>query len=238
MPKEKAMHPIEFRNFTCCYKHKKDYITALEDLSFSVEAGELFVILGPSGCGKTTLLKSILGLCDYISGQLFIDGIAIDDFKPQNSNIGFVRQEPDLYPHMTVYENIAFPLRTIHTPQEQVDRRVKEMAQLVGLELLLTRKPRQLSGGQLQRVALARALVKNPVLLLLDEPFSNIDPQFRTELRLLVKKVHQLYGCTMLLVTHDIADAYALADRILLLDAGRVQALDTPQALTEKGFLV
>lgn len=231
------MNMIEFENFSCFYKNKKDYITALDQVSFSIQQGELLVVLGPSGCGKTTLLRCILGMCDYISGELTIDGLSIDRFRLKDSNVGFVRQTPDLYPHLTIYENIAFPLRTIRTPQSEVDRRVKEIAELLDVTFLLTRKPKQLSGGQLQRVALARALIKNPVTVLFDEPFSGIDPAHRGELRQLIRKVHELYGCTMVFVTHDIHDAYALADRILLLDTGKVQALGTPRELIQKGYL-
>lgn len=231
------MNTIEFNAFSCYYKCKKEYITALDEITVGISPGELFVVLGQSGSGKTTLLKSILGLCDYIQGSLTVDGVSIDDLKLSKSNIGYVRQEVGLYPHMTVYENIAFPLRTIHTPQEEVDRRVKELAAVLGIDWLLTRKPKQLSGGQHQRVAIARALIKNPTIVLFDEPFSNIDPTLRTELRQLIKKVHQLYKCTMVFVTHDLADAYALADRILILEDGKVKAIGSPAELMEKGYL-
>ena len=231
------MYAIEFQDFSCFYKHKKEYIPALNHIDLTVKRGEFLVILGPSGCGKTTLLKCILGLCNYISGNLLVDGISTDDFQVHSSNIGYVRQELSLYPHLTVYENIAFPLRMIHTAQDEVDRRVKEIATLLEIDWLLTRKPKQLSGGQNQRVALARALVKNPVTVLFDEPFSNVDPSLRTELRLLVKKIHQNFGCTMLFVTHDTTDALALADRIVLLDDGSITALGTPQELLEKGYI-
>ncbi len=231
------MNALEFQDFSCFYKQKKEYFPALDGISFSVEQGELFVILGASGSGKTTLLKCVLGQCDYIRGQLTVDGVAIDDLRPQTSNIGYVRQQPDLYPHMTVYENIAFPLRMIRTSQDEVDRRVKEIARLLDIEFLLTRKPRQLSGGQQQRIAIGRALVKNPVMLLMDEPFSNIDPALRTELRQLVKTVHQIYGCTILFVTHDLTDAHFLADRVLILDSGKIDALGTPRELWQKGYL-
>ena len=183
------------------------------------------------------MLKCILGLCNYIGGQLLIDGVSTDNFQVQRGNIGYVKQEISLYPHLTVYENIAFPLRTIHTAQEEVDRRVKEIASLLEIEWLLTRKPKQLSGGQNQRVALARALVKNPVTVLFDEPFSNIDPALRTQLRLLVKKIHDAFGCTILFVTHDLADALSLADRVVILDNGSIVAVGTPQELMEKGYL-
>lgn len=231
------MNAIEFQNFSCFYKTKKEYVTALDHISLTVNRGELLVILGQSGSGKTTLLKCILGLCDYISGQLHIDGISIDDFRLKGSNIGYIRQELNLYPHMTVYDNIAFPLRMIHTPQTEVDRRVKEMAALLEIDWLLTRKPRQLSGGQLQRVAIARALIKNPVTVLFDEPFSSIDPSLRAELRQLVKKIHQAFGCTILFVTHDLTDALNLAERVVILEEGKIQAVGTPQKLLKTGYL-
>ena len=231
------MSAIEFQNFSCFYKYKKEYIAALDHINLCVENGELLVILGQSGSGKTTLLKCILGLCDYISGQLYIDGIPIDQFDLKTSNIGYIRQELNLYPHMTVYENIAFPLRMIHTPQAEVDRRVKELAALLEIDWLLTRKPKQLSGGQLQRVAIARALIKNPVTVLFDEPFSAIDPTLRTEMRQLIKKIHQTFGCTILFVTHDLVDALNLAERIVILEEGKIEAVGTPQELTQKGYL-
>jgi len=232
------MSTIEFQDFSCFYKYKKEYITALDHIDLSVESGELLVILGQSGSGKTTLLKCILGLCDYISGQLYIDGTCIDDLRLQSSNIGYIRQELNLYPHLTVYENIAFPLRMIHTPQAEVDRRVKELAALLEIDWLLTRKPKQLSGGQLQRVAIARALIKNPVTVLFDEPFSAIDPTLRTELRQLVKKIHQTFGCTILFVTHDLTDALNLAQRVVILEEGKIEAVGTPRELMQKGYLL
>lgn len=231
------MEMIKFENFSCYYKNKKEFFTALDHVDLTVNRGELLVILGQSGSGKTTLLKCILGLCDYIAGDLKIDGIPVDKLKLRESNMGYIRQEFNLYPHMTVYDNIAFPLRMIHTPQEQVDCRVKQIARLLEIDWLLTRKPRQLSGGQLQRVAIARALVKDPVIVLWDEPFSNIDPRLRTELRQLVKKIHDTYGCTMLFVTHDETDALNLADRVVILEQGKIQAIGTPQTLLQKGYL-
>lgn len=231
------MQAIEFKDFSCYYKVKKEYFTALDHINLTVQKGELLVVLGQSGCGKTTMLKCVLGLCNYISGELYIDGISTDDFKVDTGNIGYIKQELNLYPHLTVYENIAFPLRMIHTVQSEVDRRVKEIAALLEIDWLLTRKPKQLSGGQNQRVAIARALIKNPVTILFDEPFSNIDPAFRTELRMLVKKIHEAFGCTMLFVTHDLQDAYSLADRIVILEDGQIQATGTPRELIEKGYL-
>lgn len=222
------MEIIIFEDFSCYYKNKTGYTKALDHLDFSIESGELFVIAGKSGCGKTTLLKCILGQCEYMEGKLFVDGVSMEDFDVKSGNIGYVRQETDLYPHMTVYENIAFPLRMIHTAQSEVDRRVKEIADKLDIRYLLTRKPRQLSGGQHQRIAIARALVKDPSILLFDEPFSNIDPTLRGQLRQLVKRLHQEYQTTMLFVTHDLEEAFSLADRILVLDNGRVEEIGVP----------
>ena len=225
------MYVIEFQDFSCYYKTKKGYTTALDHISLGVKRGEFLVILGQSGSGKTTLLKCILGLGEYFSGCLTVDGVTTDSFRLKDSNLGYIPQQFNLYPHMTVYENIAFPLRMIHTPQEEVDRRVKELATLLEVDWLLTRKPRQLSGGQLQRIAIARALIKNPVCLLLDEPFSNIDPTLHTQMRQLLKKIHKIYGCTVLFVTHDVTDALNLADRVVILESGKIEAIGTPQAL-------
>lgn len=231
------MELIKFENFSCYYKVKKAYITALDCIDLCVKRGELLVVFGPSGSGKSTLLKCILGLGEYISGSLTVDGITIDDLRLQDSNIGYIPQQFNLYPHMTVYDNIAFPLRMIHTPQDEVDRRVKELAALLEIDWLLTRKPRQLSGGQLQRIAISRALIKNPVCILLDEPFSNIDPTLHTQMRQLVKKVHEIYGCTILFVTHDLIDAQNLGDRVVILESGKIEAIGTPQELMQKGYL-
>lgn len=225
------MQGISFRNFSCYYKEKKTYIPALHEISMEIYPGEFFVIVGASGSGKTTLLKSILGLCEYVEGALFVDGIAVDDFDAKKSNIGYVSQEIALYPNLTVYENIAFPLRRMYTQQEEVDRRVKEIADRLGIGWLLTRLPKHLSGGQHQRVAIARALVKNPQLLLMDEPFSNLEPALRENLCSAVKKIHQEYGNTAVYVTHDLEEACLLADRILVLEDGRAKALGTPEEM-------
>lgn len=225
------MQRIRFDKFSCYYKHKRKYIPALREVSFEISSGELFVVVGPSGSGKTTLLKNILGLCEFIEGNLYIDGVSVDDFDAKNGNVGYVGQEIMLYPNMTIYENIAFPLRLMHTSQDEVDRRVKEIADLLGIGWLLTRIPRQLSGGQHQRVAIARALIKKPQILLMDEPFSDLDPLLREELREMVKKLHRNYGNTLVYVTHDLEEALSMADRILVLTEGRMDALGTPEQL-------
>lgn len=222
---------IEFENFSAYYEHKKENIQALDNLNFHIHRGELLVVVGPSGSGKSTLLKSILGMINTISGELLVDGVRIDDLDVSKSNFAFVQQQATVYPHLTVYENIAFPLRIMRTPQEEVDKRVKEIAAVMDMDWLLNRKPKQLSGGQHQRIAVARAMIKNPDLVLFDEPFSNLDPIARRELRQFVKEIHQQYGCTMVFVTHDLPEAFALADRILVLNEGRIEVVDTPDRL-------
>lgn len=225
------MQYIQFDDFSAYYKQKKVYAAALDHLSLTIEKGEFFVVVGASGSGKSTLLKCILGLNRDIEGDLYIDGVSIDDLNAKDGNMAYVTQEIALYPHLTVYENIAFPLRLMHTPQDEVDRRVKEIAELVQVKWLLTRKPRQLSGGQQQRVAIARALVKYPQLLLFDEPFSNIDPALRLKMRQLVQTVHRRLGATTVFVTHDLPEAFFLADRIAVLEEGNVVQVGTPDEL-------
>lgn len=225
------MSEIIFENFSAYYKNKKEYVKALDALSFAVHDGEFFVIAGASGCGKTTLLRSVLGQMEYTEGTLTVDGQSVEALRAQERNIGYVRQEPGLYPHLTVYENIAFPLRMIHTAQDEIDSRVKKIAAMLEIDWLLTRKPRQLSGGQQQRAALARAFVKQPTALLLDEPFSDLEPALHRQLRLLLKDLQKQLQITVLFVTHDLAEAFSLADRLLVLENGRLADLDTPQAL-------
>lgn len=227
------MSSIEFINFSCFYQQGKEEITAIDHISFSVQSGELLVITGESGSGKTTLIKSILGMGPYIEGELLIGNTRIDDYKVKDNNISYVRQEIVLYPHLTVYENIAFPLRSMHTPQEEVDRRVKQISNLLEVDWLLTRKPKQLSGGQQQRIAIARALIKNPEIILLDEPFSNVEQNMRLQLRQLIQKIHTAFQATIIFVTHDLSEAFFLADRILVMDNGRIADLGTPQQLRQ-----
>lgn len=227
------MQYIEFDDFSAYYKQRKLYAAALDHLSLKIEKGSFFVVAGASGSGKSTLLKCLLGLNRDIEGSLYIDGVSIDDWDAKDGNVSYVTQEIALYPHLTVYENIAFPLRLMHTPQDEVDRRVKEIAELVRVKWLLTRKPRQLSGGQQQRVAIARAMIKNPQLLLFDEPFSNVDPSLRLELRQLVKQIHHRFGATTVFVTHDLTEAFFLADQIAVLDEGNIVDFGTPEQLRE-----
>ena len=224
---------IQCKEFSAFYVNKKEQVTALDKLTFSVDRGQLFVVVGQSGSGKTTLLKSILRMIPYIDGEMLVDGIAIDDLDIKTCNFAFVDQEVTLYPKKTVYENIAFPLVMNRTPYEEIDRRVKEIADILDIRWLLTRKPKQLSGGQQQRVGLARALVKKPDLLLLDEPFSNLDPQIRLQMRQLLRQLHQQYHTTILFVTHDLGEAFSLADRMMVLQEGKIEVIGTPKELMD-----
>ena len=224
---------IECKDFSSFFVNKTEQVTALDKLNFTVSRGELFVVVGESGCGKTTLLKSILRMISYVDGQLLVDGIAIDDLDIKTCNYAFVDQDVTLYPNKTVYENIAFPLVMNRTPYAEIDRRVKEIADIMDIRWLLSRKPKQLSGGQHQRVGLARALIKKPDLVLLDEPFSNLDPEIRRQMRTFLRQVHQQYHTTILFVTHDLGEAFALADRMMVLNGGKIEAIGTPKELID-----
>lgn len=224
---------IECKEFSAFYVSKTEQVTALDKLTFSVERGELFVVVGQSGSGKTTLLKSILRMIDYVDGGLLVDGTAIDDLDIKTCNFAFLDQEVTLYPNKTVYENIAFPLLMSRTPYPEIDRRVKEIADIMDIRWLLSRKPKQLSGGQQQRVGLARALIKKPDLVLLDEPFSNLDPESRRQMREFLRRLHQSYHTTILFVTHDLSEAFALADRMMVLNGGKMEVIGTPRELID-----
>lgn len=224
---------IKCNDFSAFYVNKKEQFTALDKLTFSINRGELFVVAGESGSGKTTLLKSILRMIPYIDGEMLVDGISIDELDIKTCNFAFVDQDVTLYPNKTVYENIAFPLLMSRTPYEEIDRRVKEIADIMDIRWLLSRKPKQLSGGQHQRVGLARAIVKKPDLLLLDEPFSNLDPDIRKQMRTFLRQVHQQYHTTILFVTHDLGEAFSLADRMMVLKDGKIEVIGQPKELID-----
>ncbi len=225
------MKAIEAEGLSCYYKDKKEYITALDRVDLTVEEGELLVLAGESGSGKSTFLKACLGLAEFFEGELRIAGVPIEAVDMKSGQFAYIRQEIALYPNLNVYENMAFPLRAMKLPQPEVDRRVKEMAELIGMGLLLTRKPKQLSGGQQQRVAIGRALIKTPKYLFLDEPFSSTDVCLRQELRALLKAVHEKWGPTVVFVTHDLEEAFALAQRIVVLEKGRIVENGTPEEI-------
>ena len=203
-------------------------IRAVNDLSLAVEDRELLVLLGPSGCGKTTTLRLVAGLEEPTAGTIAINGQVVNRVPPKDRDVAMVFQHPALYPHMTVYENLAFGLQLRRYPKAEIQQRVREAAQLLGLTNCLDRRPMALSGGQRQRVALGRALVRRPALFLLDEPLSNLDTPSRARLRPEISRLHARLGSTMIYVTHDQVEAMTLGDRIAVLKDGVVQQLDKP----------
>ncbi|MGE3538837.1 MAG: ABC transporter ATP-binding protein [Candidatus Tectimicrobiota bacterium] len=206
-------------------------IPAVQDVSLTIAQGEFLALLGPSGCGKTTTLFMLAGIYRPSSGALRFDGRLVNDLPPRQRNIGMVFQNYALYPHLTVYENLAFPLRLQRAGRATIQRKVTDMATLVQLGDVLERKPAQLSGGQQQRVALGRALIKEPDLLLFDEPLSNLDAELRLHMRAEIKRLQRTLGITAVLVTHDQIEALSMADRILVLRGGQVQQLADPHTL-------
>jgi ABC-type sugar transport system ATPase subunit len=206
-------------------------VPAVQELSCTIAQGEFLALLGPSGCGKTTTLLMLAGIYRPTDGVLRFDGRIVNDLPPRQRNIGMVFQSYALYPHLTVYENLAFPLRVQHQASAVIQHKVKHIAALVRLQDLLQRKPAQLSGGQQQRVALGRALIKEPDLLLFDEPLSNLDAELRLHMRAEIKRLQRSLGITAVLVTHDQTEALSMADRILVLRAGRLQQLADPHTL-------
>lgn len=209
-------------------KHFDD-VRAVDGVSLAIEDGELLVILGPSGCGKTTLMRMIAGLEQPTAGEIFIGGESVTDRPPRDRHIAMVFQSYALYPHMTVFDNIAFPLKAQHHAKELRREKVESAAELLGIGHLLERRPRQLSGGERQRVALARALVKEPTVLLLDEPLSNLDAKLRASARDELQRFQRRTGITTIFVTHDQVEAMGLGDRIVVMSAGTVRQVGTPQ---------
>jgi sn-glycerol 3-phosphate transport system ATP-binding protein len=202
---------------------------ALDDLSLEVEDGEFLILVGPSGCGKTTALRLIAGLERCTAGSIRIGERVVDDVSPRDRDIAMVFQNYALYPHMTVRRNLAFGLKQRHTPKPEIDRRVREVSAILGLDDLLTRRPAQLSGGQRQRVAMGRSLVREPAVFLLDEPLSNLDAKLRVQMRAELKRIHLRLGITTIYVTHDQVEAMTLGDRIVVMSGGRVQQIGRPR---------
>ena len=203
-------------------------VVVLQHINATIRDGEFVVLLGPSGCGKTTLLRIIAGLEAPTLGSVFFDGQDITSLPPEDRDVAMVFQNYALYPHLSVFDNIAFTLRTQHMPREQLKKTVTEMGALLGISECMDRLPSQLSGGQLQRVAIARALVRKPRVFLMDEPFSNLDTQLRASLRQLVKQIHEKLGTTFIYVTHDQQEAILLGQRILVMRDGMVIQDGTP----------
>lgn len=204
---------------------------AVDNISFTVKDKEFMVIVGPSGCGKSTLLRMIAGLEEISEGTLSVDGKRINDLTPRDRDIAMVFQNYALYPHMTVYDNMAFGLKLKHFSKEEIKRRVMETARMLELENELNRKPKHLSGGQRQRVAIGRAIIRRPKVFLFDEPLSNLDAQLRSQMRVELQKLHREINATMIYVTHDQVEAMTLGDRIALLSQGKLMQLDTPMHL-------
>lgn len=206
---------------------------ALDNINMEIREGELIALLGPSGCGKSTTLNCMAGLLDPTSGHVFFDDVEVTGKAPRDRNIGMCFQSYALYPHMKVIDNIAFPLKQKKVGLQERHKKAVDMAGKLQIEHLLQRKPAQLSGGQQQRVAMCRALVKEPGVLLLDEPMSNLDARLKIEIREVIKGIQQELKVTSVLVTHDQEEAMAMADRIAILDNGRIQQFDTPRKLYE-----
>ena len=203
----------------------------VKDFNLEIADKEFIIFVGPSGCGKSTTLRMIAGLEDITSGTLKIDGRVVNDVEPKDRDIAMVFQNYALYPHMTVYENMAFPLRLRKAPQDQIDKIVHDAARILDLEKLLDRKPSALSGGQRQRVAMGRAIARQPKVFLMDEPLSNLDAKLRVQMRAEISKLHQRLGATIIYVTHDQTEAMTLGTRIVVMKDGVMQQVDTPAKL-------
>jgi multiple sugar transport system ATP-binding protein len=210
---------------------KKEYeggVVAVKGVSIDIKDKEFVVLVGPSGCGKSTTLRMIAGLEDISSGTLTIDGKVVNDVPPKDRDIAMVFQNYALYPHMSVYENMAFGLKLRKFPKEEIDARVREAAKILSIEEYLDRKPKALSGGQRQRVAVGRAIVRKPKVFLFDEPLSNLDAKMRVQMRTEISKLHQRLDATMIYVTHDQTEAMTMGDRIVVMKDGNVMQTDTP----------
>ena len=215
------------------YKVYEGSVRAVNDFDLNIKDKEFVVFVGPSGCGKSTTLRMIAGLEDITAGQLYIDGELMNEVEPKNRDIAIVFQSYALYPHMTVYENMAFGLKLRHTPKDEIDRRVKAAAEILEISELLSRKPKALSGGQRQRVALGRTIVRHPKVFLLDEPLSNLDAKLRVSMRSEITKLHEKLETTFIYVTHDQTEAMTMGNRIVVMKDGFIQQADTPITLFE-----
>ncbi|MGI5896652.1 MAG: ABC transporter ATP-binding protein [Oscillospiraceae bacterium] len=209
-------------------------VQAVSDFNLEIEDKEFLVLVGPSGCGKSTTLRMIAGLEEITGGQLYIGETLMNDVAPKDRDIAMVFQNYALYPHMTVFDNMAFGLKLRKTPKDEIKRRVEEAARILDISHLLDRKPKALSGGQRQRVALGRAIVRDPKVFLLDEPLSNLDAKLRAQMRTELTKLHYRLGTTFIYVTHDQTEAMTMADRIVVMKDGFIQQVDTPQNLYDK----
>jgi len=224
------MAKVELKNITKIY----DKTETIKKTSFDIKDKEFIVLVGPSGCGKSTILRMIAGLEDITTGEIYIGDRIVNDVHPKDRNIAMVFQNYALYPHMNVYDNMAFGLKMRKFKKDVIDNRVKEAAKVLDLTEYLERKPKQLSGGQRQRVALGRAIVRDPAVFLMDEPLSNLDAKLRVQMRSEIKKLHQRLQTTFIYVTHDQVEAMTMGDRIVVLNNGVIQQVDTPNAIYNK----
>ena len=225
------MASLSLKNVTKAYPNG---FVAVKDFNLEIEDKEFIIFVGPSGCGKSTTLRMIAGLEDISSGELYIDNKLMNDVEPKDRDIAMVFQNYALYPHMSVYDNMAFGLKLRKTPKDEIDRLVHEAARILDLEHLLDRKPKALSGGQRQRVAMGRAIVRDPKVFLMDEPLSNLDAKLRGQMRIEISKLHQRLETTIIYVTHDQTEAMTLGTRIVVMKDGVIQQVDSPQNLYDK----
>ena len=215
------------------YKKYPGGVVAVSDVNLEIRDKEFIVLVGPSGCGKSTTLRMIAGLEEISEGELYIGDRLVNDIAPKDRDIAMVFQNYALYPHMTVFDNMAFGLKLRKVPKDEIERKVNEAAKILDLTHLLDRKPKAMSGGQRQRVALGRAIVRSPKVFLLDEPLSNLDAKLRAQMRTEIAKIHKKLGTTFIYVTHDQTEAMTMGDRIVCMKDGFVQQIDTPQNLYE-----
>ncbi len=213
------------------YKIYPGGVTAVHDANLEIQDQEFVVLVGPSGCGKSTTLRMVAGLEEISKGDILIDGKKVNDVPPKNRDIAMVFQNYALYPHMTVYKNMAFGLKLRRYPTAEIDKRVREAAEILGIEKLLERRPKELSGGQRQRVAVGRAIVRKPKAFLFDEPLSNLDAKMRVQMRTEISKLHTRLSSTMIYVTHDQVEAMTMGDRIVVMKDGFIQQVATPLEL-------
>ncbi len=225
------MASVELKNI---YKRFEGGVIAVNDFNLKIEDKEFLILVGPSGCGKTTTLRMISGLEEISEGECYIGDVLVNDVQPKDRDIAMVFQNYALYPHMTVFENMAFGLKLRKTPKEEIKRKVAEAAKILDIEHLLDRKPKALSGGQRQRVALGRAIVREPRVFLMDEPLSNLDAKLRVQMRTEINKLHLTLQTTFIYVTHDQTEAMTMGTRIVVMKDGFVQQVDSPQELYEK----
>ena len=220
------MSEVVLKNLKKVYDNK---VTAVHDVNISIKDKEFIVLVGPSGCGKSTTLRMVAGLEEISDGELYIDGKLVNDVAPKDRDIAMVFQSYALYPHMTVYENMAFALKLRKVPKKEIDKKVREVAEILDITQYLKRKPKALSGGQRQRVAIGRAMVRDPKVFLMDEPLSNLDAKLRNQMRAEIIKLRQRINTTFMYVTHDQTEAMTLGDRIVIMKDGFVNQIGTPQ---------